>query len=239
MTPCPVSADHDLDRIVAVDQCCCDVNSSHRNLLHGFRRVVHEVGQGAFDGLGIGHHRGRFGASVTLTVDAIQPSVEEGKGRFHDHIDVRSLRLGGGKTRERGELIHQRAHCLDGAGDSVGAGRIICNDFAGTGCSRSRWRRIRSADNTMGVSGFLISCATRRATSLQAACFCPFNKSDKSSNTSTYPVLASPWRSVATVVATFSLVRCSGHSIWVVVVPMRSARRSIGAMSSITSSGKT
>src|ERR1700693_2042185 len=35
-----------------------------------------------------------------------------------------------------------------------------------------RRRAIRSAERRIGVSGFLISCATRRATSLQAASFC-------------------------------------------------------------------
>ena len=33
-------------------------------------------------------------------------------------------------------------------------------------------RRICSAESEIGVSGFLISCATRRATSFHADCFC-------------------------------------------------------------------
>ncbi len=63
--------------------------------------------------------------------------------------------------------------------------RITPSEAASGGTPRSRWRRIRSADNAMGVSGFLISCATRRATSRQAACFCARNTSDISSNTIT------------------------------------------------------
>src|SRR5438309_2025791 len=39
----------------------------------------------------------------------------------------------------------------------------------------------------MGVRGFLISCAMRRATSLQAAARCAFSSSDKSSMTRTTP----------------------------------------------------
>ena len=46
-------------------------------------------------------------------------------------------------------------------------------------------RRMRSAESWIGVSGFLISCATRRATSAQAALRCASIKGDKSSNVAT------------------------------------------------------
>ena len=46
---------------------------------------------------------------------------------------------------------------------------------------------MRSAESAIGVSGFLISCATRRATSRHAACFCAFSRSLRSSKTITYP----------------------------------------------------
>ena len=42
---------------------------------------------------------------------------------------------------------------------------------------------MRSAESAMGVSGFLISCATRRATSCQAAAFCARSSSLVSSST--------------------------------------------------------
>ena len=42
----------------------------------------------------------------------------------------------------------------------------------------------------MGVSGFLISCAMRRATSLHAAARCAANNSERSSITNTTPRLS-------------------------------------------------
>ena len=46
---------------------------------------------------------------------------------------------------------------------------------------------MRSADSWIGVSGFLISCASRRATSPQAASRCACSSVVMSSNTSTTP----------------------------------------------------
>ncbi len=57
---------------------------------------------------------------------------------------------------------------------------------------------MRSAESEMGVSGFLISCAMRRATSCQAAAFCARSRSLVSSSTSTNPRCSS---SEATVTA--------------------------------------
>ena len=111
------------------------------------------------------------------------------------------------------------------------------SDEAGSAPERSRWRRMRSAESAIGVSGFLISCATRLATSRQAVCFCARNRSERSSNTNTYPTRCTLCRSVATVTAAFSFVRCSAISICVVVVFMRSARRNNGSSSSRTSVG--
>ena len=52
---------------------------------------------------------------------------------------------------------------------------------------RSSCRPMRSAESAIGVSGFLISCATRRATSCQAAAFCARSSSLVSSSTITKP----------------------------------------------------
>ncbi len=114
-----------------------------------------------------------------------------------------------------------------------------CKEAASGGVPRSRWRRMRSAESAIGVSGFLISWATRRATSRQAACFCAFSNSERSSNTRTYPNPCPSCFRVATVTATFTVARCTTISICVVVVPMRSARRSRGSRSSRTSGAKT
>jgi hypothetical protein len=51
--------------------------------------------------------------------------------------------------------------------------------------SRSMCLPICSALREIGVSGFLISCATRRATSFQALCFCARSSSVAFSSTIT------------------------------------------------------
>ena len=53
------------------------------------------------------------------------------------------------------------------------------------GLRRPMWRWMSSALREMGVSGFLISWATRRATSFQADCFCARRSSETSSRTRT------------------------------------------------------
>ena len=53
-----------------------------------------------------------------------------------------------------------------------------------------KWRRMRSAESWIGVSGFLISCASRRATSRQAATRCVRTSGVTSSNTRTVPSCA-------------------------------------------------
>src|ERR1019366_3944137 len=87
---------------------------------------------------------------------------------------------------------------------------------------------MRSEESAIGVSGFLISCATRRATSRQAACFCARNRSERSSNTSTYPSPSAGWLSAETVTATFSCARGKASSMLAAGMPMRSARRRNG-----------
>ena len=59
------------------------------------------------------------------------------------------------------------------------------SEAASGGEPRSRCRRMRSAESAMGVNGFLISCATRRATSRHAVCFWALSRSDRSSKTRT------------------------------------------------------
>src|ERR1035438_8506939 len=58
---------------------------------------------------------------------------------------------------------------------------------AGGRSRRSSWRPMRSAESAIGVNGFLISCATRRATSCHAAAFCARSNSLVSSSTTTKP----------------------------------------------------
>ena len=82
-------------------------------------------------------------------------------------------------------------------------------------------RRMRSADSWIGVSGFLISCARRRATSPHAASRCACSSAVMSSNTMTKPpgLRSSP----DSVVQAHMRMRrpdspcstsCSRHSVW-------------------------
>ena len=82
-----------------------------------------------------------------------------------------------------------------------------------------KWRLIRSADNWIGVSGFLISCASRRATSRHAATFCDRISGVTSSNTRTVPSARppSPTRGVAIA------ARCSSR-------PSRTSATSCGGV---------
>ena len=75
----------------------------------------------------------------------------------------------------------------------------------------------RSAESWIGVSGFLISCASRRATSAQAASRCACNRCVTSSNTTTKSVSApagkrEPRRSRTCVPSAASRSTCCSHS---------------------------
>ena len=116
---------------------------------------------------------------------------------------------------------------------------ITFNDASSGTSPRSRCLRMRSAESAMGVSGFLISCATRRATSRHAASRCAFNSSLKSSNTITYPSRCLPCCTEETVTLTLSLSLSRGISNCAAVTDMRSARRNKCSRSEAVSSSKT
>ena len=78
-----------------------------------------------------------------------------------------------GHAREGREFIHHAADIFDMADDGVGAG---LENFGIGEISFAYLRRSRSAESWIGVSGFLISCAMRRATSAQAALRCAESK---------------------------------------------------------------
>ena len=77
--------------------------------LHGFGRVVDQVGQGAANRLRIGQHNGQIGLQRALHGDALQASCKK-RQRLVDYlVDTAGPRLRGRKLRQRRELIHQRA----------------------------------------------------------------------------------------------------------------------------------
>ena len=104
----------------------------------------------------------------------------------------RSLALG--KTHELRKFVDQIGEGGDFVFDEAGAFLDETSEFgigwqpargSGTFARRSRKRESRCAESWMGVSGFLISCAMRRATSCQAASFCARKTSVRSSKTIT------------------------------------------------------
>ena len=114
---------------------------------------------------------------------------------------------------------------------------IVCVARSSSSASRSlrpdsRRRRIRSADSWIGVSGFLISCASRRATSPQAASRCACSSWVMSSKTSTSPAGAES--SVGSAVQAHMSSRrplsrrrvtCSRHSVCPAATCVSSAAR--------------
>jgi hypothetical protein len=94
--------------------------------------------------------------------------------------------LGGGQARVVAELVDHRLQGLDLVDDGLG----VLDEHFGV-----RWRQLvaqlegcmRSAASWIGVRGFLISWARRRATSVQATARCAVTTSLMSSKTMTYP----------------------------------------------------
>ena len=101
-------------------------------------------------------------------------------------------------------------------------------------------RRSRSADSWIGVSGFLISCAIRRATSPHAAMRCAATRSVRSSMVSTLPASGSP--ALGVMRASNSRPRpCTARWIWSCALPpmLRSARARRAARAGTASSMAT
>ena len=130
---------------------------------------------------------GKSAAKLHANVDAIQPAVEHRQRALHHLIQIAAHRLRGGEAGELRELVDQRLHRFHRARNGAGAFVAGCGCFPAECCRRSNCRLRRSAESAMGVSGFLISCATRRATSCQAAAFWARSSSLVSSSTITKP----------------------------------------------------
>ena len=129
--------------------------------------------------------RARAGSAAARVLRAVQI------GHLGDQLvqaEARDLHLRGARVLAEG--VHHLLHGLDLLHDGV---RGALEDLArrARSCCRSRRRRRRSAESWIGVSGFLISCARRRATSPQAASRCACSSAVMSSNTMTNPTPAS------------------------------------------------
>src|SRR5579864_2475042 len=94
--------DRDLNGVSSGDQCGCDFDFADQRILQGFSGVVHKIGDGAFHRLGINHHLGKILRQRLMQADPVQSAIEQRQGAFDDLIDIGRLRLGRGKTGQRG-----------------------------------------------------------------------------------------------------------------------------------------
>ena len=92
--------------------------------------------------------------------------------------------MDGRHAREARELVDHPLELSHLADDGLGP---LLDGLAGVGSSLRNLRAMRSAESWIGVSGFLISCAMRRAASFQAASFCACMSCVESSSASTQP----------------------------------------------------
>ena len=153
-------------------------------------RIVHEVDDDAADLLDVEPHRRQRRRELPLDPDVAEEAVVERERVGQHGVQVRRHGARRRHPRELRELVHQRLERLDLADDRR---RALVDERARSPPARRRSAgRMRSADSWIGVSGFLISCASRRATSRQAATRCVRTSGVTSSNTSTVPSCAPP-----------------------------------------------
>ena len=155
---------------------------------------------------------GRSGRQIHADLDAFQPTGENAEAACHHVVQFARDGLRRRQTGELRELVDQafhRSRFLENGLRAL-AHHVVPSPAAAAVRCRFIWRRMRSADSVIGVSGFLISCATRRATSLQAAVFCARSRSLVSSMTITNPDPRRP-SMAETVTARCSVLRGSLH----------------------------
>jgi hypothetical protein len=95
------------------------VEFAKQRVLHGFGGVVDEVGDGALEGFGVGEDERKMRGELTVDADVAEAAGEECERVFDDGVEVGGARLRAGELGERGELVDERAHRLDGRGDDL------------------------------------------------------------------------------------------------------------------------
>ena len=139
--------------------------------VRGLDGVVEQVDEHALDLV-----RRRAAAAAAMAPGACAAStspiaaVVERQRLVDDVVDRRRLEAGRRQARELRELVHQVLERLD-----LAARWRRCEStmiFSMSGAPFRYALRMRCAESWIGVSGFLISCASLRATSPQAATFC-------------------------------------------------------------------
>ena len=177
------------DRATATDEAVLRLAIAGAARLHAFSAVLHEIKQRLRDQALIAHQPNR-----TIDAFGFKANIGEGDSAAQTpRTRAISLMIGERHARrrhasERREFIDHASNIGDLAQDRVGAfleGFAVGGDLAGV------FSRRRSAESWIGVSGFLISCAMRRATSFHASWRCAEMSLVMSSKVSTNPPSAS------------------------------------------------
>ena len=147
-------------------------------------RVLHQIGDRLRDQPPVAADDDRLLADFGFEchVGARHLAIEHGAA--HQFADVVVLHFRLRRAREGGKLVDHARDVADLTDDGVGA---AIEHLPILGDVLPYLRRMRSAASWIGVSGFLISWAMRRATSAQAAVRCAATSSVTSSKVMTEP----------------------------------------------------
>src|SRR5579862_5464603 len=93
-------SDGNLNHIAVGHQRGRNLDLTKEGVLHGFRSVVHQIGQSALDCLAISHHVWQVGRERCAHPNLVQSLMKHRQRAFHDCIDVSRLRP---RSREAGQ----------------------------------------------------------------------------------------------------------------------------------------
>src|SRR5215475_11585900 len=110
-----------LDGVVTVDEASRDPDLAYQRALHGFSGIVDQVCQCSLDRFSVSHYLGQAGRKFLLQADAIEAAIEHTKRAVNYGVDASGVRLGRGETCQRRELVHERAHRVDGSRNGLRA----------------------------------------------------------------------------------------------------------------------
>src|SRR6266576_3265033 len=105
--------DSNLHGIATGDETGGDSDFAQQRALHGLGGIVHQVCQGALDGIRISHHLGQIGREILVQTDAVEATVKRAQGAFDDGVDVGRMRLRCGEAGEGRKLIDQGTNRVD------------------------------------------------------------------------------------------------------------------------------
>ena len=130
---------------------------------------------------GIDSHLRDAGANMFLELDIRKQAVIERQRLVEERMQVGRHRARRRHARKLRELVDQALERFDLAEDN--RGRALLHEVMQRRFDAAQLAAEPSADSWIGVSGFLISCARRRATWRHAATFCARSTVSLTTNT--------------------------------------------------------